>query len=116
MWMLIVQIYWKDMVLMRKTARKLVLALLFHLHEVSFLCHHSRCCLFDVKRHVADSDKLLGPRQPRQGHSVSLVDPTDCIACDSNDYQSIQFRLAFDMVQVSRHSSNQLEAGRRRTP
>lgn len=34
-WMLIVQIYWKDMLQLRRTARKLVAVLLFHLHEVS---------------------------------------------------------------------------------
>lgn len=36
-WVLIVQIYWKDMLRLRRTARKLVSVFLFHLHEV-------RCC------------------------------------------------------------------------
>lgn len=33
-WVLIVQIYWKDMLRLRRTARKLVVVLLHHLHEV----------------------------------------------------------------------------------
>lgn len=33
-WMLILQIYWRDMVLSRRTARRLVSVLLSHLHEV----------------------------------------------------------------------------------
>ena len=36
-WMLIIQIYWKDMLRLRRTARKLVAVLLHHLHEVSCL-------------------------------------------------------------------------------
>lgn len=34
-WMLITQIYFKDMLRLRRTARKLVAVLLYHLHEVS---------------------------------------------------------------------------------
>lgn len=35
MWMLITQIYWKDLLAMRKSGRRLVTALLSHLHVVS---------------------------------------------------------------------------------
>jgi mediator of RNA polymerase II transcription subunit 12 len=33
-WVLILQIYWKDMLRLRRTARRLVTVLLHHLHEV----------------------------------------------------------------------------------
>lgn len=35
-WVLIVQIYWKDMLRLRRTARKLVSVFLHHLHEVRY--------------------------------------------------------------------------------
>lgn len=35
-WVLLIQIYWKDMLRLRRTARKLVAVLLHHLHEVGW--------------------------------------------------------------------------------
>jgi len=55
MWMLITEIYWKDLLTMRKSGRRLVTALLSHLHVVSHLANPQPTFTLLLRSFVATS-------------------------------------------------------------
>lgn len=104
-WMLIAQIYWKDMVLLRRTARKLVSVLLFHLHEVS-----APSTVVNMHEDRHPNRTTTDPKQPRQGHSRSSILPVDFAPFEIIGPYSSQLRLAANVVQIPRYSSCEFTA------
>jgi hypothetical protein len=107
-WVLLLQIYWKDMLRLRRTARKLVTILLYHLHEV-------RCRGYSIIRGAKSNTNRVttaDPEPPRQGHSFTPILAPGLTTLGTDGPQSSELRLVRHVVQVSRYASCEYPARR----